>query len=151
VTGIDGAVLVDPSGFCHGIGVILDGTATSVGDRARGARYNSALKYLASWQDTPTVILIVSEDGMIDLHPDLPPRIRRADREAWLKELREAAKIKPVDGERFYKAYRRVGANAFYFSPEQIDEINHLMDDHWERRITEGRSIRMFEPIAVPP
>ena len=48
VTGIDGAVLVDPSGRCHAIGVILDGTATGAGDRSRGARYNSAVKYLAS-------------------------------------------------------------------------------------------------------
>ena len=53
VTGIDGAVLVDPSGRCHAIGVILDGTATSGGDRSRGARYNSAVKYLASTGDIP--------------------------------------------------------------------------------------------------
>jgi hypothetical protein len=36
VTSIDGAVLVDPSGHCHAIGVILDGTATDAGDRSRG-------------------------------------------------------------------------------------------------------------------
>lgn len=68
VTSIDGSVLVDPTGDCHAIGVILDGTATTVGDRSRGARYNSAVKYLAS-TDTPTVILLVSEDGMINLLP----------------------------------------------------------------------------------
>src|SRR5260370_30101632 len=79
VTGIDGAVLVDPSGYCDAIGVILDGTAAGEGDRSRGARYNSAVKYLASAGDTPTVILLVSEDGMINLLPDLRPRIRRAD------------------------------------------------------------------------
>jgi hypothetical protein len=37
VTGIDGSVLVDPAGDCYAIGVILDGTATSQGDRSRGA------------------------------------------------------------------------------------------------------------------
>ena len=52
VTGIDGAVLVDPFGRCHAIGVILDGTAATEGDRSRGARYNSAVKYLASQKDT---------------------------------------------------------------------------------------------------
>jgi hypothetical protein len=71
VTGIDGSVLVDPTGHCHAIGVILDGTATSQGDRSRGARYNSAVKYLAS-TDAATVILLVSEDGMINLLPKLP-------------------------------------------------------------------------------
>jgi hypothetical protein len=69
VTGIDGSVLVDPTGYCHAIGVILDGTATSEGDRSRGARYNSAVKYLAS-TDAATVIRLVSEDGMLNLLPD---------------------------------------------------------------------------------
>ncbi len=73
VTGIDGAVLVDPLGRCHAIGVILDGTATSEGDRSRGARYNSAVKYLASAAATPTVVLLVSEDGMINFLQTLRP------------------------------------------------------------------------------
>ena len=152
VIGIDGAVLVDPSGFCHAIGVILDGTATSEGDRSRGARYNSAVKYLASAADTPTVILLVSEDGMINLLPDLRPRMRRADRDAMLAELRKAAAIKPVHPEQFYKAYRRIEVKAFYLSPDQISEVNALMDDHWERRMAEGANIRMFEaPLRPDP
>jgi sensor domain DACNG-containing protein/sensor domain DACNH-containing protein len=114
VTGIDGAVLVDPSGYCHAIGVILDGTTVSEGDRSRGARYNSAVKYLSSAGDTPTVILLVSEDGMINLLPDLRPRMHRADLDAMLVDLREAAAIDPVHPERFYKAYRRIEAAKFY-------------------------------------
>ena len=141
VTGIDGAVLVDPSGYCHSIGVILDGAAAGEGDRSRGARYNSAVKYLASAGDTPTVILLVSEDGMINLLPDLRPRMRRADLDAMLTDLREAAAIDPVHPERFYKAYRRIEAAAFYLSPDQIDEVNALHADHWQRRRGEGASI----------
>jgi hypothetical protein len=152
VTGIDGAVLVDPSGYCHAIGVILDGTAAGEGDRSRGARYNSAVKYLASAGDTPTVILLVSEDGMINLLPDLRPRMRRADLDAMLAELREAAAIEPVHAERFYKAYRPVEAAAFYLSPDQIEEVNALRDDHWERRMAEGANIRVIEaPLRPDP
>ena len=150
VTGIDGAVLVDPSGYCHAIGAILDGTATDKGDRSRGARYNSAVKYCASAGDTPTVILLVSEDGMINLLPDLRPRMRRAERDAMLAELREAAPIEPVDAERFSKAYRRIEAKAFYFSPDQIEEVNALRDDHWERRMAEGAKIRAIEARLRP-
>ncbi len=152
VTGIDGAVLVDPSGYCHAIGVILDGTAGGEGDRSRGARYNSAVKYLASAGDTPTVILLVSEDGMINLLPDLRPRMRRADLDAMLADLREAAAIEPVHAERFYKAYRPVEAAAFYLSPDQIEEVNALRDDHWERRMAEGANIRVIEaPLRPDP
>lgn len=150
-TGIDGAVLVDPSGRCHAIGVILDGTATSKGDRSRGARFNSAVKYLASAEDKgiPTAILLVSEDGMINLVPDLRPRISRAELESMLDDLREAAAIEPVHPEQFYKAYRPVEAKAFYLAPEQIDEVNSLMGDHWERRMAAGGNLRVFTPPII--
>src|SRR5206468_4283631 len=45
VTSIDGAVLIDTECICHAIGVILDGDAVEFGDPARGARYNSSLRY----------------------------------------------------------------------------------------------------------
>jgi hypothetical protein len=48
LTGIDGAVLLDSNGQCHAIGVILDGQATPQGDPGRGARYNSAVRYVQS-------------------------------------------------------------------------------------------------------
>ena len=150
VTSIDGAVLVDPSGYCHAIGVILDGAAAGEGDRSRGARYNSAVKYLASAGDTPTVILLVSEDGMINLLPDLRPRMRRADLDAMLADLRKAAAIDPVHPERFYKAYQQIVAAAFYLSPEQIDEVNALNADHWQRRRAEGASIWVTEATLRP-
>lgn len=71
ITEIDGAVLLDNNGYCHGIGVILDGLATEkVGDLSRGARYNSALKYMEKEGiKGNTVIVIISEDGMINILP----------------------------------------------------------------------------------
>jgi hypothetical protein len=66
VTAIDGAVLIDPTNRCHAIGTILDGRASSFGDPSRGARYNSALRYVAS-SETACLAIVVSEDGMIDL------------------------------------------------------------------------------------
>lgn len=69
-TTIDGAILIDTKGVCHAIGVILDGeAAAAVGDMSRGARYNSALKYLnASKKDKrKCLIVIISEDGMINI------------------------------------------------------------------------------------
>ena len=74
VTGIDGAVLVDPNAALAAFGVILDGSASSDGKRSRGARFNSALRYLGSVaNDIPTMIVLVSEDGMLNILPDLRP------------------------------------------------------------------------------
>ena len=62
---IDGAVLLDDSGTCHGIGVILDGSADASGERSRGARYNSALRYINAHPGS--LALVVSEDGLVNI------------------------------------------------------------------------------------
>jgi len=67
VTSIDGAVIIDPNGTCHAIGSILDGYSTNNGDSSRGARYNSALRYMNSQEDTRCMIVVVSEDRYIDI------------------------------------------------------------------------------------
>ena len=66
VTAIDGAVLLDPESYCYSIGVILDGTATGRGNSTRGARYNSAIRYVQS-SPYPCMAIVVSEDGLIDV------------------------------------------------------------------------------------
>ena len=66
VTSIDGAVLLDPEGYCYSIGVILDGRASGRGNSARGARYNSAVRYVES-SPYPCLVVVVSEDGMVDV------------------------------------------------------------------------------------
>ncbi|MFD2787825.1 diadenylate cyclase [Hymenobacter rubripertinctus] len=66
VTAIDGAVLLDPEAFCYSIGVILDGKASGHGTSTRGARYNSAIRYVDS-SPYPCLAIVVSEDGLVDV------------------------------------------------------------------------------------
>lgn len=66
LTSVDGALLADPGGSFHAFGVILDGKATARGNPARGARYNSALRYVGSSKH-PCLAVVVSEDGSVDL------------------------------------------------------------------------------------
>jgi hypothetical protein len=70
VTSIDGAVLLDDEGRCHAVGVILDGRATPAGRPSRGSRYNSALRYVTGDGSGPTLAVVISEDGRVDLLPD---------------------------------------------------------------------------------
>ncbi|MEC0235704.1 tetratricopeptide repeat protein [Paenibacillus kribbensis] len=74
LTAIDGAIYFDTDGLCHAIGVILDGIAKEdIGDASRGARYNSAYRYLYKLKEDEQkkcVIVIISEDGMVDLIPE---------------------------------------------------------------------------------
>ncbi|WP_052695169.1 diadenylate cyclase [Hymenobacter sp. AT01-02] len=66
VTAIDGAVLLDPESYCYSIGVILDGKASGHGTSTRGARYNSAIRYVDS-SPYPCLAIVVSEDGLVDV------------------------------------------------------------------------------------
>ena len=45
-TTIDGALIFDMNGVCHSFGTILDGATSKQADSSRGARYNSAIRYI---------------------------------------------------------------------------------------------------------
>ena len=127
VTAIDGAVLLDPNAQCHALGVILDGAATSKGSRARGARYNSAIRYVESRQPVPVLAVVISEDGMIDLFPDLMPQIARRAVEEVLAVLRGLEATEgSVDLREFRKAVEWLYAHEFYLTKEQAEEANVL-------------------------
>lgn len=70
LTSIDGAVLLNPEGTCYALGVILDGIATKYESSARGARYNSAIRYIHS-SKYPALAVVVSEDGGVDFISNL--------------------------------------------------------------------------------
>jgi len=69
LTAIDGAILMDKWGTIYAIGIILDGEMPSDHgfDMARGARYNSAIKYSYSHKEQKNLIVVFSEDGYINL------------------------------------------------------------------------------------
>lgn len=66
---IDGAIIMDINGNIHGVGMIVDGSAQSLGNMARGARYNSSAKYIDYLRgcNISGMILIVSEDGSVEI------------------------------------------------------------------------------------
>jgi DNA integrity scanning protein DisA with diadenylate cyclase activity len=63
---IDGALLFSPRGDCRAIGVILDGRACREENRARGSRFNSAVRYVNSAVERCFAV-VVSEDGTVDV------------------------------------------------------------------------------------
>ncbi|KLU65777.1 DisA bacterial checkpoint controller nucleotide-binding protein [Desulfosporosinus acididurans] len=69
ISEIDGAILTNSNGECYAIGVILDGQASEKGDPARGARYNSALRYahLQRSKHEKCLIFVISEDKYFDV------------------------------------------------------------------------------------
>ena len=68
ITSIDGALICDVDGICYSIGTILDGIKSEKTDSSRGARYNSAIRYIERQKNIQkkTFIVVVSEDGYVN-------------------------------------------------------------------------------------
>lgn len=63
---MDGAIILDFDLMCHAFGAILDGRATTDEKSERGARYNSAVRYVQS-REGKAVAIVISEDGYVDV------------------------------------------------------------------------------------
>ena len=134
---IDGAIFLGPDGRCHAIGVILDGLATSSGDRARGARFNSAIRYQRS-SKFGTLVIVISDDDTVDLIPELMPRIQRQEVEDAVNSFCEYSGIDGSDGAEWFVRDRRVEALRFYLSKEQCDRVNEAYEKEMDVRLKSG-------------
>ena len=65
LTKIDGALHITSDLFIHGFACLLDGRATNWENMARGARYNSAIRFSAEHKDT--IIVVVSSDRPVSI------------------------------------------------------------------------------------
>jgi hypothetical protein len=139
---IDGTILANPQGICYAIGVILDGAANDSCTPSRGARYNSAIRYV----DTSTVkrlAFVISEDGTLDIFPLLRPRVSTTELEAMVVTL-ETATIDSHYAPRNYLVEHR-----FYLNQDQCSRVNAALDHFDELLLEDGRIrwiIDRFEP-----
>ncbi|MEU8045705.1 hypothetical protein AB0B71_16375 [Micromonospora echinofusca] len=141
LTAMDGAVLVDPQGRCHAIGVILDGRADNAGDPSRGSRYNNTVRYLGS-QPPPCVIIVYSSDRTVDIFPRLMPKVSRVTVEEALSRYLRLAAERPPHFEWTHEAQDDLAKYKFYLSQEQCDQVNAAVValNHW-RMSNHGMSI----------
>lgn len=146
---IDGAILVSPNGTCAAVGVILDGAATGTGDVSRGARYNSAIRYLAG-EGRGSMVIIVSEDGRIDILPQLARRIRRSTVQRAV-DLLVAAANDNEDFETFSRLDDYASKLEFYFDAAQCEAVNEAREAVEQRRWANERVRMQVVPIAPHP
>jgi hypothetical protein len=127
ITSIDGSILLDRDGMCYAIGVILDGLATNKGDSSRGARYNSAVRYYEQFgKQNPTVIIIVSEDGMVNLIPFLKPQIDHSTITEKLDVLKRLGRTRKPNLKEFNRVMDFFRSMEFYLTHTEAKTINSL-------------------------
>jgi hypothetical protein len=126
ITSIDGAVLLDPKGQCYAIGVILDGLASDDGDPGRGARYNSAIRYIDSKKDS--IAFVISEDGTIDLVPNLMPQVSRIDIDNMLLEIKRLLGKTEINEVKCNKFLDWFDTYRFYLLESDCTILNQLIE-----------------------
>ncbi len=120
VSGIDGTILVDPSGYCHAIGVILDGEANEECMPSRGSRYNSGVRYVGSG-GRKRLAIIVSDDRTIDVIPALRRLVSRTLIERHVATLESATLDNYHDSRNWLDKHR------FYVNSGQCERINAVL------------------------
>lgn len=145
---IDGALLFDTEALCHAVGAILDGDARGIGDPARGSRFNSALRYQTA-APARSVVIVVSDDGTIDLVPMLLPRVTRRAISEIVQRFVDVASAEDVDGELFARSYDAVRAVAFYLDAGHCETVNTLYEAEQKRRLAAG-GLQVLRPPLEP-
>ena len=150
LTPIDGAVLLSPDCKCYSIGTILDGKASDTGDSSRGARYNSALRYIQSAQ-VPCIAIVVSEDGGIDLIPNLRLPIKRSDIELNITELSNLCKMNKISWRIYSKLLDWFDDHRFYLLESHCNLVNNLKQKIDERLNSEQpRDVKIIRSEYAP-
>ena len=93
--------------------------ATKRGDPSRGARYNSAIRYIAT-VNSPTMCLVVSEDGYVNMLPTLRPQVRKSEIE------KRVAQLKTENTENCHKTRTWLEEHRFYLTAEQCDVVTSV-------------------------
>ena len=137
LSSVDGAILVGSDSRCHAFGVILDGMAGESGDRARGSRFNSSVRYQSTGVPA-SVVVVVSDDGTVDVLPRLMPRVRKAEVDSAVSGFCEYCQSGSVDGEAFARLHSRVKRLEFYLDEEQCRKVNEAYEQEMDRRFAAG-------------
>ena len=150
---VDGAIVLGPDGRCYAFGVILDGLATFSGDRARGARYNSSVRYQQTQQtlNVGTMVIVLSDDGTVDLIPNLMPRVWREEVEEAVQAFCEYSGVEGNDGEEWGRRNRRVEGHRFYLNEEQCARVNEAYELEMDSRLESGGFKMMKGPLQPDP
>jgi hypothetical protein len=126
LTTIDGAILLSPDGTCHAIGVVLDGMASPKGDPARGARYNSALRYIAV--NPNSLAVVISEDGTVDLVPNLRPQFPRSEIDYVIEKANKLLSEQNPDEGDISKLIQWLESYSFYLLDADCEVGNKLIE-----------------------
>ena len=147
---VDGAVFLGPDGRCYAFGVILDGKATDTGDRSRGARFNSAVRYEQE-SCFDTMAIVISDDGMVDLIPPLMPQKSRTEVEEAVQDYCDYSGQENNDDKKWTRLDDRVRDLGFYLNLDQCSRVNDAYESEMGIRRMNNETVHHKEPLQPHP
>lgn len=144
VSAIDGSILIDPQGYCHAIGVILDGLANDKCTPSRGSRFNSAVRYIRSGS-VRRLAIVVSEDGTVDIVPLVRPRQSRKELGDYVRAL-TAASVQD-----YHASINWLDSRRFYLNAQQCADINAVLARLEEIQPEVGEIRILHSPFTADP
>ena len=139
VSFIDGSILLDPHGYCHAIGVILDGVANEQCTPSRGSRFNSAVRYVSTGE-ARRLAIVVSDDRTVDVFPAVRPRQSRKEIAAHIAALEVATH------DNYRPALSWLEARKFYLNKGECAVVNVAVDRIDDREYELGE-IRFYKNV----
>ena len=97
------------------------------------------------------MLIVVSEDGSVDMIPQLMPRVHRDEVEEVVHTFCACCEADHVDGEEFGRLYRELERLAFYLSDEQCRRVNESHYEEMDRRLKSGGIAFMDRRIQPNP
>lgn len=131
---IDGGVLLDYTGLCYAIGVILDGDVNSRCPPSRGSRYNSAMRYVYGQikRTAGRLAVTISDDKSVEV-----------ELEEYITHLEKA----DADNYREYQFW--LDNHRFYINMDRCRRINEALQRKSELPYEEP-VIRYIAPTFIP-
>jgi hypothetical protein len=90
------------------------------------------------------IIVVISEDGMIDLIPNLMPQIKHSDISKGIDELSKIFDSPKFDRKKFFQLRNYFDSHEFYLGQEECDKINKLRKSIEEKFDEELGSVRFL-------
>lgn len=142
---IDGSILLDYTGMCYAIGVILDGDVNLKCSPARGSRYNSAMRYVYGKvkRQIGRLAIIISDDKSVEVEPLLRPKISEKELDIYINRLEGA------NADNYWEFKNWLDKRRFYINKNRCERINKALIRLNELPLDDF-SIRVIEANFTP-
>jgi len=97
------------------------------------------------------VVIVLSDDGTVNLIPKLMPQVSRKEVEDSVQAFCVYSGIEENDGEEWARRSERVEELAFDLSEEQCDKVNNAYEEEMNSRFTSGKVVVSRRPLQPSP